>query len=124
MTGVEIIIAALVAGATAGSTDVAKSMITDTFTGLKDVLRSHLAGRREAQEALDASETKPGRWAVLRGGLTASGADNDLQALAAARRLLELVDPGGARAGKYDVDASQAKGVQIGDYNTQTNTFN
>ncbi|MFD6666268.1 hypothetical protein ACFWDK_28385 [Micromonospora chalcea] len=125
VTGVEVIIAALVAGATAGSTDVAKTAVTDTYLGLKNLLRSRLANRPSAREALNARETEPGRWqAALGDGLTESGADTDEQVLAAARRLLELTDPDGARAGKYQVDASQAKGVQVGDHNSQTNTFN
>lgn len=124
MAGVEVIIAALLAGATAGSTDVAKAAVTDAYSGLKNLLRGRLAGRPQAQEALDAQEIKPGRWqAVLSADLTDSGADSDEQILAAARRLLELVDPHGMRAGKYQVDARHAKGVQVGEHNIQTNTF-
>ena len=125
VTGVEVITAALVAGAAAGSTDVTKTVVTDTYTGLKNLLRSRLAGRPAAREALDARETEPGRsQAALGDALAQSGADTDEQVLTAARRLLEITDPDGVRAGKYQVDASQAKGVQVGDHNTQTNTFN
>jgi hypothetical protein len=125
MTGVELIIAALVAGAAAGSKDVTKAAVTDAYARLKDLLRGCLAGRPGAQSAVDARETEPGRWQTVLGeGLAGSGADTDVEILAAARRLLEYADPNGARAGKYQVEASQAKGVQIGDHNTQTNTFN
>ncbi|MDG4763309.1 hypothetical protein O7632_04180 [Solwaraspora sp. WMMD406] len=125
MTGVEAIIAALVAGAAAGSTDVARTVVTDTYGGLKNLLRGRLAGRPQAQEALEAREVEPGRWqAVLAENLAECGADTDERILAAARRLLELADPIGAGAGRYEVDASQARGVQVGDHNTQTNTFN
>lgn len=44
-------------------------------------------------------------------------------ALAAAQALLRLVDEAGARAGKYAVLVSDSQGVQVGDHNTQTNTF-
>jgi hypothetical protein len=37
--------------------------------------------------------------------------------------LLALLDPTGTRAGKYMVDLRGAQGVQVGDHNTQTNTF-
>lgn len=124
VAGVEVIIAALVAGATAGSTDVAKTVITDAYTGLKNLLRGRLADRPAARKALDAQETDSGRWrAVLGDALTESGADADERVVAAARRLLALTDPDGLQAGRYRVDASQAKGVQVGDHNTQTNTF-
>ena len=36
---------------------------------------------------------------------------------------MRLVDEAGARAGKYAVDVRGAKGVQIGDRNTQHNVF-
>ncbi|MEV7231298.1 hypothetical protein AB0M79_30415 [Polymorphospora sp. NPDC051019] len=100
-------------------------MIADTYGGLKNLLRGRLAGRPQAQEALEAREVEPGRWrAVLGDDLADSGADTDERILAAARRLLELADPNGAGTGRYEVDASQARGVQVGDHNTQTNTFN
>jgi hypothetical protein len=123
VSGVEVIVAALVAGAVAGSSEVARTVVVDAYAALKDLLRGRLAGRPEAQQALDAHEVEPGRWrAVLGEALTASGADADEQVLVAARRLLAVADPDGTR-GKYQVDASHARGVQVGDHNTQTNTF-
>jgi len=124
VSGVEVIVAALAAGAVAGSSEVAKTAVVDAYTGLKDLLRRRLVGRPEAQQALEGRETEPGRWrAVLGEALTASGADADEQVLAAARRLLAVADPDGTRVGKYQVDASHARGVQVGDHNTQTNIF-
>ncbi|MEH1129562.1 hypothetical protein [Micromonospora sp. CPCC 206061] len=124
MTDVELIIAALVAGVATGTTDVAKAALTDAYDTLKRQLRTRLAGRPRAQAALDARETEPAHWQVALGDeLTASGAADDADVLAAARLLLELADPDGVRAGKYTVYASGAKGVQVGDHNTQTNTF-
>jgi RIP homotypic interaction motif len=125
VTGVEVIVTALAAGAAAGSTDVAKSAISDTYTGLKSLLRRRLTGRERAQEALEAVETEPGRWQALLGDdLAESGAATDEQVITAARRLLTLTDPDGTAATKYRVSADHAKGVQLGDHNTQTNTFN
>ena len=123
VSGVEVIVAALVAGAVAGSSEVARTAVVDAYTALKGLLRRRLVGRPEAQQALEGRETEPGRWrAVLADALTASGADADEQVLAAARRLLAVADPDGTR-GKYQVDASHARGVQVGDHNTQTNIF-
>lgn len=39
------------------------------------------------------------------------------------RQVLVSLDPVGAQAGKYAVDLREAKGVQVGDHNTQTNHF-
>ncbi|MFI5896696.1 RIP homotypic interaction motif-containing protein [Actinoplanes sp. NPDC051513] len=52
---------------------------------------------------------------VLRGQLIASGADRDEQILAAAQQVLALT---------RNVYIQDVKGVQIGDHNTQHNTFN
>lgn len=43
--------------------------------------------------------------------------------MAAALKVLELTDPDGSQAGKYRVVLRGNKGVQVGDHNTQTNTF-
>jgi hypothetical protein len=124
VTGVEIIVAALAAGATAGVTNTASSAVQDAYTGLRDALRRRLRGRGRAEEALDAQETDTGVWQARVGeDLTDSGADRDDDVLAAAQRLLALVDSAGTRAGKYTVDLRDAKGVQVGDHNTQHNTF-
>jgi len=37
--------------------------------------------------------------------------------------MLALVDQAGTQEGKYRVDAQGAQGVQVGDHNTQSNTF-
>jgi len=116
MTGVELIVAALAAGAAAGITDTASSPIRDTYIGLKDLLAHRLTGHNQTRQALDAQETDPGVWqARLGDDLATSGA--------AARQVLDLLDPHGAESGKYQVDLREAKGVQVGDGNTQTNTF-
>jgi hypothetical protein len=70
---------------------------------------------------LDGHEATPEQWQAA---LTRAGAGGDDEVVAAAQRLMTLVDPAGARVGRYVVDASNAKGVQVGDNNTQHNTFN
>jgi predicted short-subunit dehydrogenase-like oxidoreductase (DUF2520 family) len=124
MSAVEMITAALAAGAGAGLTDTASAAVRDTYASLKDLLKRHVGDQNEqAVQALEADETKPGVWqANIGGALTASGAAGDKQILATARQLLALVDP--ALAAKYQVDLREAKGVQVGDHNSQNNTFN
>ncbi|XVU24193.1 hypothetical protein ACQPZJ_44345 [Actinoplanes sp. CA-054009] len=125
MSAVEVITAALAAGAGAGMKDTASATVKDAYAGLKALLKQHL-GRHDEQavQALEADETAPGVWQARIGdALTGSGAAADGQVVAAAQRLLQLTDPAGSAAGKYQVDLRKAKGVQVGDHNTQHNTF-
>ncbi|XVV08562.1 hypothetical protein ACQP2X_27355 [Actinoplanes sp. CA-131856] len=119
MSAVEVIAAALAAGAGAGLTDATSAAVRDAYARLKELLK-----RRVGDDGvLEANETEPGFWqAQLGDALTASGAADDERILAAARQLLALADP--ASAAKYRVDVREAKGVQVGDRNIQTNTFN
>jgi hypothetical protein len=119
-----MIAAALAAGGTAGVTNTASAAVQDAYTGLRAALRRRLSGRDQAEQALEAQETAPDVWqARLGADLADSGADRDDAVLAAAQRLLTLVEPAGTRAGKYTVDLREAKGVQVGDGNTQHNAF-
>jgi hypothetical protein len=69
-------------------------------------------------------EKTPQVWqAPLSAELTAVGADTDARIIAVAQRVMALVDEAGSASGKYLVDLRGAQGVQVGDYNTQTNTF-
>lgn len=100
MTGVELIVAALAAAATAGIT----SGVQDAYLELKGLLARRLAGRRHAVAALEADETSPGEWQARIGNdLSGSGAASDGEILAAARAVLGLTDPAGMRAGTYTV---------------------
>ncbi|MBB6033235.1 hypothetical protein [Phytomonospora endophytica] len=113
MTGGELIIAALVAGATAGTTDTVGNVIRDSYAALKGAVSRKLAERREVRDALEAEEVEPGVWRAV---LDGSGIGEDEAVVALARRVLDA-------AGKYTVDLREAKGVQVGDGNTQHNTF-
>ncbi|WP_433381008.1 RIP homotypic interaction motif-containing protein [Actinoplanes sp. CA-142083] len=104
MTGVEVVLAALAAGAGAGSGDVAKAAMMDAYTGFRDLVKRRLGGR-----SIEAASPE-----VLRGELIAAGVDRDEQILAAAHQVLAL---------SRNVYVQDAKGVQIGDHNTQHNTF-
>ncbi|MFI0793477.1 hypothetical protein ACH4OY_12395 [Micromonospora rubida] len=81
MTGVELIAAALAAGAGAGTSAAA----VDVYAGLRDALRRRLTGRRAAEQLLEADETDPGVWERRIGAeLADSGADRDERILTAA----------------------------------------
>jgi hypothetical protein len=104
MTGLELIVAALAAGAGAGVKDTASVAVKDAYATFKQLLARRLAGRPTAYEGLEAEETAPEVWqASLGQDLTATGAVTDQEILTAATRLLGLVDPAGHRAGTYTV---------------------
>ncbi|MFD4661543.1 hypothetical protein ACFWP2_38720 [Kitasatospora sp. NPDC058444] len=127
MTGVELVVAALAAGASAGLTDTASSAVRDTYSGLREAVRRRLSARGEdSAHVLEASEAEPEVWqGRLHDELVESGAAQDTEILAAALSLLrELGTAGRQSPGAQRVDARDAKGVQIGDHNTQNNTFN
>jgi hypothetical protein len=124
MSAIEVILAALAAGAGVGMKDTASAAVQDAYAALKEQIRRRLGNRDEAIQALDADEAAPGVWqARLGAALTESGATGDARVIEAARDLLRLTDPTGSAAGRYDIDLREAKGVQVGDFNTQHNTF-
>ncbi|MFD0352365.1 hypothetical protein ACFVHW_01260 [Streptomyces sp. NPDC127110] len=132
MDGMEpvTLVAALVAGATVGLANAASAAVTDAYGKLKERLVSRLRGagtddgqataetlveRATGADSAGADEARRG----LVASLTAVGVD--ASTAQAAQRLLDLLEADGQ--GKYVVDASQAKGLMIGDHNSQTNTF-
>ena len=118
------IVAALTAGAGAGLKDTASHAVKDAYGVLRELVRKRLGGRPVAQTVLVEHEKAPDVWqAPLSTELVAVGADSDRKILAAAQRLLELVDQAGTKSGKYVVAVRESKGVQVGDHNIQTNTW-
>ncbi|MFD0522895.1 hypothetical protein [Paractinoplanes durhamensis] len=91
---VDVIVAALAAGATAGVSGTASEAVKDAYGVLKALLRRRFTGREAARAALEAEQTEPGVWqAAIGQDLQDCGAATDEQVLAAARELLSLVDP-------------------------------
>ncbi|MEU6022589.1 hypothetical protein [Micromonospora sp. NPDC047134] len=106
MTGIELIVAALAGGATAGLTGAADTAVQDAYAALRDLLRRKLSSRRDAEQVLDAQVPEPSELLSRLGDdLDAVGAGNDSQVLVAAQRLLGLVDPGGTASGRYALTA-------------------
>jgi hypothetical protein len=124
MDAVELVMTALSAGAGAGMKDVASTAVHDAYAGLKDLVARRLAGREDGELVLARHEQAPQTWdAPLAAELVAGGAGGDAHLVAAAQAVLDLLDPAGARAGKYQVSMSGSQGVQVGDRNVQHNTF-
>lgn len=97
---VDVIVAALAAGASAGVSGTASEAVKDAYELLKALVRRRFTGRDQARKALEAEETEPGVWQTAIGAdLAESGAADDEQILAAARELLGLV--GGGQAATF-----------------------
>jgi hypothetical protein len=121
---VSVIVTALAAGAGSGLKDAASSAVTDAYQRLKALARRKVAARHDGALVLDRHEQDPQTWdRPLAGELAAAGAGQDAALVAAAQDLLGLVDAAGTEAGKYQVAVHGSQGVQVGDHNTQHNTF-
>jgi hypothetical protein len=125
---VSLILAALVTGVATGlATGPGESgakALRDAYKGLRDTLRRRLAGKLAAEDAVEQYTRDPETWkSNLEIHLRQAGADQDQAVLDAASLVLRLADPAGATEGKYSVNLARAQGVQVGDHNTQTNTF-
>jgi hypothetical protein len=121
---VTLILTALVAGAALGVKDTASQAVKDAYGSLKALVRGRLAGRGDGELVLARYEESPGTWeAPLSKELTATGAGDDARLVAAAQALMALADTAGSEAGKYAVQVHGGQGVQLGDHNTQHNTF-
>jgi hypothetical protein len=104
MDPVSLIITALVAGAAAGGKDAATAVVTDAYNGLKALLLRRMAGDSSARTVIEEHEKDPDTWkAPVSKVISESEAFKDKEIVDAARRLLELSDPEGARDGRYNV---------------------
>jgi len=121
---VTLLVTALAAGTAGGLKDTATTAVKDTYAELKALVSRRFSGSPERELVLVQHERQPDVWqAPLSQALVDSGAAGDAVVVDAAQRLLALLDEAGTRAGKYTVDLRGAQGVQVGDRNTQANTF-
>jgi len=125
MDPVTLIVAALAAGAGAGAKGVASDAVKDSYGALKKLVGRRLAGRESGEVALRGHEATPETAGdALHAELVeVYRPDRDQELVVVARRLMELLVAEGPSAGKFQVAAEGAQGVQIGDHNVQTNTF-
>lgn len=125
MEPISLILAALVAGATAATKDTAGMAVKDAYNGLKELIKKNFAeqGKDDPSTIIDKYEKKPEvTKPLLEDELKEAGLKKDEEILKAAEAVMTKKDPEGASTGKYDFRG--AMGVQVGDHNTQTNTFN
>ncbi|MET8086166.1 hypothetical protein [Micromonospora sp. NPDC005237] len=126
MDGVELLLAALALGASTGVADATSAAVRDAAESFRGLVRRRLTGEgQEALRAFEAGGTDSGVWQVhLADDLTRAGVDRDEQILSLARELLARAEAAGVRTEIGQVDLRGSKGVQLGSYSTQHNTFN
>jgi RIP homotypic interaction motif len=121
---VTLIVTALAAGAASALQDGAAAAVKDAYARLKALVTKRFADRPKAELVLAEHESAPQTWEKpLAAELSAAGAEDDADLAAAAQALMGLLDEAGSRSGKYLVTVHGSQGVQVGDHNTQTNTF-
>ena len=124
MDPVTLIVTALAAGAASGLQDGASAAVRDAYARVMALVKKRFANRPKGELVLAEHQAAPQtRDAPLAVELSAAGAESDADLVAAAQALMNLVDEAGSRAGKYAVTVRDSQGVQVGDHNTQTNTF-
>jgi hypothetical protein len=126
MDPVSLIVAALVAGLTAGVSDTTKTAVADTYQALKARLMPKVENNEDAKNALVALEKKPdseGRQLSLKEEFTNLNIDQDTELVHMAQAFLERIDEIGAQSGKYVINIQNAHGMVIGDNNSVKQTF-
>ena len=113
------IVAALSAGAVSGLTETSKTAITDTYSKLKDLLTNRFGARSNVIQAIEDLEARPasaGRKETLQEEIVAVQAEQDEELLAAAQRVMTLVQPQQAGLGKFTIQNNAlVQGQNIGD---------
>lgn len=129
MEPISIIITALAAGASAGAKDTTAKVVQDTYHVLKNLIKDKFVaqGKPDDSTILEQHEKKLDSKAfkeLLKEELINIGVDKDEIILKTAQEILKEEKPQES-AGKYNtVFQGEVKGIQVGDKNTQTNTFN
>jgi hypothetical protein len=128
MDPITLIVEALAAGASAGAVDGlkddARESVRACYRRLHDLAKRCFHGNPSAERVLSEHQADPKTYeAPLVKKFTEARAGDNPDLLAAARELMALVDPEGARSGKYSVTIKDSKGVQVGDGNVQVNNF-
>jgi hypothetical protein len=116
-----LVTTALASGAGAALKDETSAAIKGLYETLWGKVKRRLSSRTDVEVAINPQEAAREVWQWLSSELAAVGVSADL--VAAAQALLWHIDAEGSQAGKYEIDAHGSQGLQIGDGNTQHNTF-
>lgn len=124
MDPISVIMAAVAVGASKGVGEAASQAVQDSYAALKSVLARRLSGDVSRELTLEKYQEDQQTWeAPFAKALRESAAADDPEVVSLAQRLLALLDAAGTEGGKYVVDSTGSRGVQIGERNEQTNHF-
>jgi len=124
MDPVTLIVTALAAGASSAVQDDARGAAKAALARLRALAKRRLAVRPGSEFVLKQHELTPAVYEKpLEHELGEAGAAADAELVSAAQELMKLLDERGAAAGKYTVTIQNSAGVQVGDHNTQYNSF-
>jgi hypothetical protein len=105
MDAVAVIETALAAGAGAGMKATATEAVKDAYAGLKALVLRRVKDTPAGEVAVIEHAKDPQTWSTpLSKTLTEAGAGTDQDLVAAAQRVLQLLDPDGTSTGKYTVN--------------------
>ena len=124
MDPVTLIVAALVAGASAGVADSAKDAVVGLYGRLTSALAAHFGPDETGGRTLERHASNPGGYEIpVRDLIVESGAERDPTVLDLARELLAAADPEGTQVGRYNVKVTGGNVGAIGDNATVTQTI-
>ncbi|NJL91413.1 MAG: hypothetical protein HC916_17725 [Coleofasciculaceae cyanobacterium SM2_1_6] len=113
---------------TALAVPVSKDIITDGYKALKAALKKKFGEGSDVVDAVEKLEKKPdseARKAAVQEEVATAKVSEDPEIIKLAEELLkQIVVEEPAIASKYNIKfGGEVKGAQVGDRNTQTNTF-
>ncbi len=127
MEPISLIVGALVMGASEALKETASQAVQDSYQGLKSLVVEHWRSSKSEGEAnilLEQLENDPETFQTpVEKTMQKIMPEPDPVLLEKAQALYKLIDETGFNARKYEVTVSKSQGVQVGDNNTQNNTF-
>lgn len=125
MDPINLILTALVSGATASVKETASQAVKDAYNGLKTLIHNKFVGKPAAEMVLAQFEEDPDVWkAPLEKELKKTGSAQDKDIVANAQRVMTLIQPQQATQGKYNVQITgNVQGFAQGDNQTVNMSF-
>jgi len=116
----EIILAALAAGAAAAAKDTAGTAVKDAYESLKALIKKKFAekGKTDDSDIVDKHEKKPdseGVKTLLKEELLEAKIDRDAEVIKTAEELLKQLKPEEFAAGKYNINVGDDIKGMVGD---------
>jgi disulfide oxidoreductase YuzD len=112
-----VMLAALVAGVTAGAADVGQKAIVDAYEGLKTIIKRKFGAQSDLAPAISSLENKPdseGRQATLAEEVAAADAAQDEEIMAAVQALQDMLAAHGDERVQTMLESARSKQTMRG----------